>query len=381
MRVAVILGALALVGSTAHAGDVVDEPAASPFAMPELVPVPIPEPEPPRPTDPRDDAAWDLYHRAFTALADHDRDGARGLLAKLAREHPGHPATVAATRVAEVLKVPPDGVIAHVSPELTDEPTSNARAELATVQTLHGAVVGIELCAIGGCSGSNAAPFGLALIGASLGALATLSGFDSVRPSTRSLIDGGTVFGFMEGLFGSLTATSNVSPTILLIGQVGGLGLGAVIDQTHPTAGQVALASSGGTWTTIVGLLAFTALSPNPSDSATGLVGLVSLNVGLAGGALLAATHPKILRGQTLVIDAAALVGGIGGGAIATVITNDATAPLVLGAASAGAALGLVVSLLLTPEISHPSKGPAVQTFVTPAEHGRGALVGAGFRF
>lgn len=322
-----------------------------------------PRPLPP-PAEARDDAGWQLYHQAFAALARGDRRGARALVAQLARELPGHPATRAATAgVSLELRRDP----------LREVPTRNARAELGLFQGLHGIAVGVELCLALECD-SPEAYFGLGLLGGISGTAAALSFHPT--PGQRALINSGAAWGaFNAAMLLIATDPDDASSygLTLLGGQAAGVGLAAVLSRDAPAAGQVALANSGGQWTlAVTGLVLATAdVDLDGQQIATTLA--LAADAGIGVGAYLAWRKPRISRAQTLVIDAAGIAGVIAGGATGVLVTGDAESRATTGAAAVGAVVGLGAAAYLTrhwDDDSDGDDGPPITALVRPVPGG-----------
>ena len=329
------------------------------------------------PAEAREGVAWKLYHEAFTALLEGRRKRAAGLVAKLQREHAGHPAAVLA--VASPLGVA--GAVDQLRRPRREEPTSGASAELALFQTLHGLAFGIELCVAFECD-SPEAYFGLALVGAGTGAVASLKAIENITSGQRALLNSGTAWGAFNAIMGIIAADPRDEKTIglaLLAGQSAGLAAGALLFASRPTAGQVALANSGGQWGAVLVALTLAAASPTVDSTELSLAVLAGADAGIGFGAYLAKLWPDVSRAQTLVIDAGGIVGGVGGGGIGTLISGDSGDRTTAALAALGAAGGLAAAAYFTRgwySDSDSDDGAGPRAVLTPAEHGRGGLIG-----
>jgi len=361
--------------------------------VPEATPAVAPQPaaaEPP--ADPRSDAGWLLYHDAFEALLHGQRARARDLATQLIRQYPEHPATKlvqaaalgAGPGIVDTYEPPPPpaGPPAPAAGPIDEKPSRGARSELALFQTLHGMYVGIEVCLLADCN-SGEAGFGLALAGAGTGAIVSLN-IGELTSGQRALINSGTIWGAVNaGLLLGVTEPDSLQADVgtLLAGQGLGLFLGAGLFRSHATAGQVALANSGGEWGFALAGLTMAALDQNADSKDVFLVLLGAVDVGLGVGAYLASRYPQVSRGQTLVIDAGGIVGGVAGGSVGILISGDFNDRSTPGAAAIGAAVGLATAAYFTRHWSARSDGSPVEAFVRPVEHARGGVAGIGFRW
>jgi hypothetical protein len=332
--------------------------------------------------DPRSDAVWQLYHEVFTALMQGERTRARELATALLRDHPDHPAThlVRSAQLGLAPGAVDDHGDAQEGHETRETASRGARAELALIQSLHGIAVGIELCLAISCD-SGQAILGLPLLGGGIGAVAALSVHD-LTSGQRALLNSGTAWGATNaGLF-LIAINSDYDPgTIalgLMTGQVAGLAAGAGLFGLHPTAGQVALANSGGVWIGALTVLTYTATGAalDQHERATGA--LIAIDVGIAGGAYLASRWPAISRAQTLVIDAGGIVGTVAGGSLGVLIVGNGSGRLTPALAAAGAAVGLGAAAYGTRDWNDGGAS-SLHGYIAPPERGRGGVAGVSF--
>jgi hypothetical protein len=375
---------IAAAAGAAAAQPAPDAPAPAPDAPagPPTTPAPPAEPPPPKSTLPslyeaRDDAAWQLYHDAFGALLQGKRTRAERLAARLGRDHAGHPA-------AELVARSPLALAAAERDRRVgrEAPTQGASAELALFQTLHGLALGIEVCVLLGCN-SPEAYFGLTLVGAGTAAIASLKVVEQVTPGQRALLNSGTVWGAFNSLMLIIAGEPGDDKTIalgMMAGQVAGMAGGALLFRYRPTAGQVALANTGGQWGAALMWLTLVAASAEPSAAEGAVALMLAADVGLGVGAYLAKQQPTISRAQTLVIDAGGIVGMVGGGGIGVLIGGEIGDRAVAGAAAVGAALGIGAAAYFTRNWGDgdgdDGGGGGGRAILMPAEHGRGGLLG-----
>lgn len=349
--------------------------------VPEATPAVAPQTE--APADPRSDAGWQLYHDAFDALLHGQRARARDLATRLVRDYPQHPATKLVQAAA--LGAGPGVVDTYEPPAppagpIIEKPSRGARAELALFQTLHGMYAGIELCGMAECD-SGEAFFGLALAGAATGAIVSLN-IGELTSGQRALLNSGTIWGAVNaGLLLGATEPDNTQTIFgtLLAGQGLGLFLGVGMFRSHATAGQVALANSGGEWGFALTGLTMAALDQNADSKDVFLVLLGAVDVGLGVGAYLASRYPQVSRGQTLVIDAGGIVGGVAGGSLGILISGNFDDRSTPGFAAAGAAVGLATAAYFTRHWSARGEGSSIEAFLRPVEHAKGGVAGIGF--
>ena len=327
--------------------------------------------------DPRDDAGWRLYHDAFGALLEGRRRRALGIVARLRREHAGHPAS--ALIESSPLSVGSELDRAGGAP--VEVPNASARAELALFQTVHGIAIGVEVCIVVECD-SPEAGFGLALLGGGAGALASLQLMKSVTSGQRALLNSGTIWGAFNALM-AIIATDPEDETIalgMLAGQGAGLLAGGLLMSRRPTAGQVGLASSGAQWAAVLMGLTLAAVS-DPGEKEIALSLLVAADAGLGIGAYLARLRPDVSRGQTFVIDASGIVGGIAGGGLGVLLTGNTDDRTTYALAALGVGVGLGAAAYFTRnwgDSDDDDGGSGVQALVMPTPDGSGGLVGLG---
>jgi hypothetical protein len=329
--------------------------------------------------EPRADAGWLLYHEALRAALGGRRARARALVAELRRAHGAHPAAALAARAALAAEAP----ARPPARPPAERASPGARAELALFQTLHGAVLGGELCVVIQCDSSGAL-LGLAVVGGAAGAAASLVAAPALTPGQRALVNSGTAWGAYNALLVLLAAEpddAQAAAALMMAGQIGGLAAGAALSQRPITAGQVALASTGGTWAAGLTGLLIAAAAPDAASAEVSLALLIAADAGLALGAYFARESPTISRAHTLAIDAGGVAGGVAGAGLAAVITGEAGGRGGAAAAALGAALGLGVASYATRRWSDrrdaDDRGGAGLA-LAPAAAGRGAVLGLG---
>lgn len=347
--------------------------------MPTAADAPPQEPPQQTPVAPpqaaRDDAGWQLYHDAFGALLAGKRRRAATLAARLRREHAEHPATalVASSPLALV------GAGGQWDAP-REEPTPGAIAELALFQTLHGLALGIEVCVAVECE--EPGPYlGLSIVGGAAGAVASLRLIGPVTSGQRALLNSGTVWGAFNAVMAMIAYTPDEESGFavgLIAGQTAGLFTGALLYNKRPTAGQVALATTGGQWgAVLMGLMLITA-TEEPSAAELSLSLLAAADVGLVMGAYIGQLRPDISRAQTFAIDAGGIVGGVAGGGLGVLLTGAIEDRFTAAMAAVGVAGGLAAATYFTRNWNESddddTRGP--HAVLMPAEQGRGGLLG-----
>ncbi|MCG8417426.1 MAG: PEGA domain-containing protein [Proteobacteria bacterium] len=341
----------------------------------------------------RDDAAWALYHCAYSAAARRQPDRARSLLRELVDKHAEHPAArLAAEFVAPVEAAAPDptssematptglGAIPLTPPgqtdssagahsEVAEKPSRASRSELAIFQTLHGIATGIELCLAVQCESGVAVSI-LTLTGGSVGlSLSLVKSEGTLTPGQRALLNSGTLWGAYNGVLASRMAgfESQGTAVLLLLGQATGLGAAGVLSRWRPTDGQVALANTFGIWSGVIAFLGMGALNidRDAEDAYTAL--LLATDLGVLYGAVVAERH-RHSRGYTFLIDAGGLVGALSGYGTAVLISGDPDAQFSASAALAGAIVGLGSAAYLARKWDRPS--PPLRLTLLPTAGG-----------
>ena len=124
--------------------------------------------------------------------------------------------------------------------------------------------------------------------------------------------------------------------------------------QARPTSGQRALINSGTAWGAFNAAMLLVATEPDDASTVgLSLIGGQAAGVGLGAGAYLAWRMPRVSRAQTLVIDAAGIVGAVAGGAGGVMATGDVEDRTTAGLAAVGAAIGLGAAAYFTLSLIH----------------------------
>lgn len=334
------------------------------------------------PTGPEvlDDPAWRFYHLAFQALANGNDRECRELLEHITKSFAQHPAADRSRQLLVRLGTEPrrpaePALTASAPPPPSsphdETPTTLARAELVIGQTAHGIGLGLEICLLAKCEDVRAFGATMILGGASgLTASLFLSG-NGITPGHASALNSGVIWGLAEALFitGIIGPTDSQSIVVgPLIGQLVGLGAGELLWQTtHPSAGDVSLASSGGLWASLLAMNVALAVS-DKEEVIFGTM-LAASSVGLVAGALTANAFP-MSRGRVLVIDGSAALGGLLGLGLAFTIQGQELqrGPLFL-LIDVGILSGLALSTFFTRDWDAPDL-PPVTMGIMPLPNG-----------
>lgn len=358
-------------------------------------PVPEPEPEQPRADQPPDDyvvappvaEAPPEYDQAFEALARGDREGAKRLLTIVAQRGAGDPWGARAIELLDRLGGAPTAVPRGLEDDFRHErPTQGARAELALFQTITGIYAGSLFCAMIECtSGDSAVPVVLmALAGGGAGLGISLQATKGgLHAGHATLINSGSVWGIWNSIAMLAILDADDPQAIaggLLLGYAGGTGLGlALWPRLHPTAGQVSLANTVGTWSLALTAFAQGAFFDELDLTADQLFGtmLVVGDLGVVGGAVLASRYATS-RGRMLLIDAGGILGTLAGSGTAVLIRgNDTSREVFFRAMLPGAIVGLGAAAWLTRDWDVPDL--PVSTSFMPAPGGGMAVIAGEF--
>jgi hypothetical protein len=382
-------------GLRAGTSSVAVEPADSP-PIPEPAPpdrpAPAPLAPPPAPAGLSQADLDELYERAFLALVSGDEAEARRLLEVLVARAPDQARGRSARRLLDQFggrQLEPPGLTTTESPgtgalEVTRDgpPTIYSRAELVVLQTIHGIVLGAELCVIFECEGAQEVG-GLMLGG---GAVAFTTSFllsrNGISPGATAAINAGAVWG--AGLMINLLLAvdedgiDNAAVGGILAGQVVGMGLGGLAWYTTKAGpGDVSLVSSGGLWTgTLVALL--TVIGAGDDGVEGQMIAGAIFGGGVAGlglGALLA-YHVPMSRGRVFIIDGGAVVGTMLGVTLSLLAEAERTSAFI--APALGLAAGLGLTAYLTRNFDLPD-APNVTWWAAPVSEGLMAGVGGHF--
>lgn len=372
--------------STVTAASAPNSEGTPPIAEPPTSPPP-PTPTPPPP--PRDPAALVLrFDQAVFALARGDEAEARTLLSAIERDAPGSERGRAARQILALLaerRVEPEvAPIPGVMETTRDGPPSiYSRAELIVLQTIHGLVVGGEICVITECNGAQMV--GGVLLGTGAVALVTslILTNGGITPGQTASLDAGALWGgsltlSLMGAIGGDDGISSGEVGAVLAGQLVGMGLGQGIWMlTRAGPGDVSLASSGGLWFGTLSALTALMLATDAGIEGTTMAGVI-FGGGLAGlglGATLAHYAP-MSRGRVFIIDGGALVGTLMGVGVSLLVAADGQEAFLPPALGLVAGLGLTA--YLTRHFDEP-EAPQVAAFATPTDGG--LLVGVGGAF
>lgn len=308
----------------------------------------------------REQQALDAFERVLHACPQHPFASELARLVR-ARRGPGQQLALAAASVA--------------GPE---SPSTGARASLTVVQTLHGAVQGVFLCAIADCD--TRAGVAASLLGASVGAASSLLLTQNGLTTGQSgAINSGTLWGLWFGLatLVALDLDDDAAYASVMIGGAAFTGAGILLAQfARPTAGQVSMANSGGLWAGVVMALLL-ATSDSSDTEAFFAVEIGTTAVGLLSLGLLAHSFP-VSQGRVLIIDAGGILGGLVGASVTYLADENAGDAILIGT-SLGVLAGLGTAAYLTRDFDAPD---APQATVVPALMGReGAGVAVVGRF
>lgn len=306
--------------------------------------------EPPAPPVQRGEAAETpatlLARAKERAFLGETRDAVR-LLREVVARYPSSPEGQEAAQMLrriEEIKREREARKAGVSGEEARE--ASARAELVIAQTIHGIALGGELCGVLSCDDGRLI-VGSLLLGGGLGLGLSLGlTREGIQPGFSSAMNSGTIWGLWHGV----ALLNIVDPRkdeaffgILMAGQLGGLGVGALTyTALQPRAGSVALANSGALWGNVLSFALHGMNSFKASDEAIWASQLIATDLGLLAGGFLSTKYP-VSRGRALVIDAGGVMGFLVGIGLPVLILNEPPDSEVawFGSALAGTVVGL----------------------------------------
>jgi hypothetical protein len=243
--------------------------------------------------------------------------------------------------------------VAELHVDMQPARPKNGKVELLILSTAFGVLEGGLVAS--SLTDNPAIVGGAAVATGALGFLVPLVFLPRQVPTGQtSLMIGGRGWGAIEGLgiativYGNPAAEENrVASAFFVSGGsvVAGVGLGLVARHLDVSAGDAALVNSGGIWGTTAAALLLA--SVDAGEEIIGPVLLTGVNVGLLGGAVLAARlEPS--RGRMFLIDVAGVAGIVTGTALAALVQQgDKTAQFALG----GLGGGLLVGALLTTSV------------------------------
>lgn len=323
------------------------------------------------PASARADEPEELYHRAFLLLAEGDVDGARALLRQIAAGDPSQPLREQAIeRLAEIDGLEVSAELPAAPPPETghEQPTGQARAELALGMTVSGVFAGVTTCAALECESARGIAASLMVGGGGALAASLLATRDGITPGHAQLLNSSVTWGGLNAFF----FYDEFDETEMAWASLGGqaVGLAAGVGLRHawdPRSGDVALTNTGGLWTTVLVLLGHGIAESEPQ--------IETVVLSADGGLLLGAGLSRVVdvsRGRTLLIDVGGVLGFLGGGLVAVASdTEDPSAGFV--SLFLGTSAGLALATVMTRDWDAPDV-PA-RLSVVPLGGGWGAAV------
>ncbi len=235
-----------------------------------------------------------------------------------------------------------------------------AALELGIFQSIHGALIGAELCQRPQCRSKELPPY--LYVGAGLGALAGGAAGLKLRPHQAMLINSGTALGLLHGVALSWDDNSRDDARIWITGQLVGTAVGALAGQLwHPENGRLAMANSAALWTATTVTLARNAAG----RSSNAAWAMATADAAYLFGLVAWDSKPQA-RARLAVVDLAGALGlwlGGAGGAVVGKLANWGGDRGLYAGAAAGAALGAILAVTLVPL---PDKPLSVQLLPQP---------------
>ncbi len=315
------------------------------------------------------------YKEGFEAMSRGDDADALAAFENVVKACPQHPHAAESARLLRA-RMRPGARLAEASmedgsPFGPERKSGGARAGLIVVQTIHGATQGILLCAIAECSDQGYSS--ASLLGAGLGVAASIVGtMDGITPGKSAAINAGTVWGFWFGIASiiALDTEEDDSYSTVMLSGAGFTGLGLLVALAgEPTAGQVAMANSGGLWTGVVTALFLATLDSGDERAFFGAE-MAATGGGLLAFSLLSRVVP-VTRGRMLLIDAGGIIGGLTGAAVVFSFTGNELndGDIILLGAGMGTLGGLALTTYLTRNFDYRNM-PEVTLAPTTTKHG-----------
>ncbi len=274
-----------------------------------------------------------------------------------------------------------------------EEPDGEALATFLIGQTAHGALLGLQSCALTDSCGDSErgrATSALAGSGVGLGASFLYSRRTDITPGRAAAKNYGTLFGGLSGLLTTialddeLNGDGTTALVAMMSGQLTGLTAGHYLGRSFDaTAGDVRLLEAGAGWTTFFySGLQLNILDRDPSSREMALSYLGTLSVGTVGGGLLASHRPMTAERVRLINLGGALGGLLGFTAGRYARGEDATrrqrSRAQWSGATAGAVVGLGTAFAITTNFDDPdlfqTSSTSASLSVAPADADGGFL-------
>lgn len=263
-----------------------------------------------------------------------------------------------------------------------EEPTNLARAELAVGQTLHGIVLGFQVCAAIDCGDQPrlVAAFPAVGGGAGLGLSLLATGDSGVTSGQASALNSGAIWGGWIGATSSAIGDvdSDVVPGVMAAGQVTGMAAGYGLSEwLRPTGGDVTMVNHAGIWSGLYYMMITEGIAQIDQDFRVGAAGTLTASVaGGVGGAVLASQYPAS-SSRVRIVSAGGLLGGLSGLAVPFLaVGENLEARAGITGITLGSAAGLAIATIATSNWDDDEEyRPASASFsVQPSPEGDGAL-------
>jgi hypothetical protein len=227
-----------------------------------------------------------------------------------------------------------------------EQPNGFARAELVFWQTLHGVLLGVELCVLLECDDIRLGIGSMVAGGAGGLTLSLMATPNDITSGHAHLINSATMWGIWNALALNIIVedwgSEKMPVAVMMGGQLAGLGSGiALWDKVKPTAGDIALVNSAGVWSGILSAFAVNTLQLDLNSREWFTTLLASTDVGGMAGGWYSTIEP-MGAGRVFIINASGVVGTLFGFGVAVIIQGEeVTDSLMSGAGMLGALAGL----------------------------------------
>lgn len=303
-----------------------------PVSEPKLVAPPAAPPEEST-AAPINSEAWRLYEEAFIAFEEGKLEESRALFERLIEEFPDHAAAsssrVILAKMDEIKDARGEGEVSGEERQRNragEVRTTLSRAELVSLQTMHGIALGAEVCAYFECDSARATIASMFLTGGAALATSLYLTDGGVYQGQAAAMNSGTAWGVYHGAMFNLILQDRVDNGVgpFILSQLGGFGAGAVFYAlAEPGSGKIATMNTLGVGVAALYGLGGVALGYDQLDSAAYFTGLtIATDLAIVGGAILDDYYP-MSRSRNLVIKASGALGGLVGVGVPLLLFND----------------------------------------------------------
>lgn len=308
------------------------------------------------------DEVWELYEAAFVAFSNGELDESRALLERLVAEHPDHAAADSSRAILAKMAEVQDARVGEGEARGAGEDlqrnragevrTTLSRAELVSLQTMHGIALGAEACAYFECDSARATIASMFLTGGAALATSLYLTDGGVYQGQAAAINSGTAWGVYHGAMFNFILRDRIDNGVgpFILSQIGGFGAGAVFYAlAEPGSGQIATMNTMGVGVAALYALGGVAFGYDELEDSAYFTGLtIATDLALVGGAFLDDYYP-MSRSRNLIIKASGALGALVGVGVPLLIFDDSLQDQAYaGSAMVGLIGGIGLSTYLT---------------------------------